>query len=102
MSKSISKILDDLRGKLGAAEQRQVELNAEILEISWAANTGDAKAKARIDAITNELASGLTGLPQHPDLLAPNERHSVADLTTAWAAQVRHVIATLETAAEAA
>jgi hypothetical protein len=198
MSKSISKILDELRSKLGAAEQRQVELNAEILEISWAANTGDAKAKARIDAITNELAhlatevksvtaalaegarretqardaeisarrradaeqadkimleaetlaatmdglmaslkvaavdlqdkmamirrlsgagpqhsairvhlaraisSGLTGLPQHPDLLAPNERHSVADLTTAWAAQVRHVIATLETAAEAA
>ena len=193
--KSLSEIIDGLRDELAAAEQRQVELDAEILEISWAANTGDAKAKKRIDEIANELAhlatevksvtaalaegarremeardaeisarrhadaeqankimleaealaatmdgamallrvgavdlqdkmamirrlsgagpqhtairvhlaraisSGLMGLPQHPDLLAPNERHSVAELTTAWAAQVRNMIATLDKAA---
>ena len=180
-----------LRTKLGAAEGRQVELNAEILEVSYGAHTGVAKDRKRLTEINHELArlapkrhaasprqwprlragkrrrempksparrradmeqadkimleaetlaatmdaamsslkaaavdlqdkmatirrlsgagpqhtairvhlarapsSGLMGLPQHPDLLAPNERHSVAELTTAWAAQVRNVIAT--------
>lgn len=190
--------ITDLRTKLGAAEGRQVELNAEILEVSYGAHTGVAKDRKRLTEINDELArlapevtsltaamaeatrretqardaeisarrradmeqadkimleaetlaatmdaamsslkaaavdlqdkmatirrlsgagpqhtairvhlaraisSGLMGLPQHPDLLAPNERHSVAELTTAWAAQVRNVIATVETAAKAA
>jgi chromosome segregation ATPase len=197
MTKSISQILDDLRGKRGAAEQRQMELDSEIEEISFAAHTGDAKAKKRLDEITNELShlateiksttaalaegarrqlqereeemsaqrradaekaetvmaeveklaaaidaamaslkaaavdfqnkmemarrlsgagpqhqaikvllaraisAGLMGLPQHPDLLAPNERRSVTELTTAWAQQVRNRIATINEPAKA-
>jgi hypothetical protein len=53
--------------------------------------------------LARALSSGLMGLPQHPDLLAPNERRSVTELTTAWATQVRNRIATIiETPAKAA
>lgn len=188
MSKTISEIIDDLRGKRGAAEQRQMELDSEIEEISYAAHTGDPKAKKRLEDITNEqahlateiksttaalaegarrqmqereeemsaqrradaeqadtimaeaeklaktmdadmaslkagavefqakmemvrrltnsgpqhqaikvhlaraISAGLMGLPQHPDLLAPHERRSLAELTAVWATQVRNKI----------
>jgi hypothetical protein len=53
--------------------------------------------------LARAISSGLMGLPQHPDLLAPNERRSVTELTTAWATQVRNRIVTLvETPAKAA
>jgi hypothetical protein len=53
--------------------------------------------------LARAISSGLMGLPQHPDLLAPNERRSVTELTTAWATQVRNRIATIvETPAKAA
>jgi hypothetical protein len=53
--------------------------------------------------LARALSSGLMGLPQHPDLFAPNERRSVTELTGAWATQVRNRIATIiETPAKAA
>jgi hypothetical protein len=199
MTKTTSEIMDGLRGKRGAAEQRQMELDSEIEEISYAAHTGDAKAKKRLEEITNEqahlateiksttaalaegarrqmqereeemsaqrradaeqadaimaeaekialamdadmvslkagaidfqakmemvrrlssagpqhqavkvllaraISAGLMGLPQHSDMLAPNERRSVTDLATSWGQQVRNRIsAVINTAAKAA
>jgi hypothetical protein len=45
--------------------------------------------------LARAISSGLIGLPQHPDVLAPGERHSVTSLTTSWANQVRHRISTI-------
>jgi hypothetical protein len=53
--------------------------------------------------LARAISSGLMGLPQHPDVLAPSERHTLESITTAWATQVRtRISAVIETAAKAA
>ncbi len=79
MTKSISATIDELRGKLGAAEHRQVELNAEILEISWAAHSGNVKAKSRLDEITTELAHLAAEVTSITAALAEGARRQLAE-----------------------
>jgi hypothetical protein len=89
MTKSTSQIIDDLRGKLGAAQQRQVELDGEIQEISWAANTGDVKAKKRLDEISNEQAHLATEIKSTTAALAAGARLEMQEREEAMAAKRR-------------
>ena len=89
MTKSTSQIIDDFRGKLGAAQQRQVELDGEIQEISWAANTGDVKAKKRLDEISNEQAHLATEIKSTTAALAAGARLEMQEREEAIAAKRR-------------
>jgi uncharacterized protein (DUF342 family) len=78
-----------LRGKLGAAEQRQVELNAEILEISYAAHTGDLKAAKRLREITTKLAHLTTEVSSLTAALAEGARRELEQREQELAARRR-------------
>jgi chromosome segregation ATPase len=79
-----------------------VDFQDKMLAIRRLSGAGPQHTAIRVH-LARALSSGLMGLPQHPDLLAPNERRSVTELTTAWATQVRNRIATIiETPARAA
>jgi hypothetical protein len=53
--------------------------------------------------LSRAVKAGLAGLPQYADVLQPDERRTVAEITAAWALQVRNRINTvIETAAKAA
>jgi hypothetical protein len=89
MTKSITQTIDDLRGKLGAAQQRQVELDGEIQKISWAATTGDVKAKKRLDEISNEQAHLATEIKSTTAALAAGARLEMQEREEAIAAKRR-------------
>lgn len=89
MMKSISATIDDLRSKLGAAEHRQVELNSEILEISYVAHTGDGRAKKRLDEITIELGHLTTEVSSLTAALAEAARRELQQRDQEMAAKRR-------------
>jgi len=57
---------------------------------------------ARRVYLARAISAGLMGLPQHPDLLAPNERLTVQAICASWAISVRNKINTVIDAAKAA
>jgi hypothetical protein len=53
--------------------------------------------------LARAITAGLMNVPQYADVLAPGERHSLHEITSAWATQVRtRISAIVEAAARAA
>jgi hypothetical protein len=78
-----------------------VEFQAKMEMVRRLTNSGPQHQAIKVH-LARAISSGLMGLPQHPDLLAPNERRSVTELATSWAQQVRNRISAVINTAEAA
>jgi hypothetical protein len=98
-AEDLAQKLDQAMAKLKGAAVDFEKTMADVRRLSGA---GPQHTAMRVH-LARAISSGLMGLPQYPDILAPGDRHLVAEITQAWATQVRNKIAAvIETAAKAA
>jgi hypothetical protein len=87
---------------MAALKTASVAFEAKMTEVRRLSGSGPQHFHLR-GLFARAISTGLRGLPQHPDLLAPSERKTVQGITALWAEQVRNRInETIQSAVRAA
>ena len=78
MTPNFQTIIADLSARLAATEERRAALVTERIETSFAAHTGDAKARARLTAISKNIAEIASEAESLQEALAEARRREKA------------------------
>jgi chromosome segregation ATPase len=98
----IEKLAESMDAAMVSLKAAAVDFQIKMETVRRLTGSGPQHQAIRVH-LARAISSGLTGLPQHSDLLAPRERRSMTELVASWATQVRNRIATMiETPAKAA
>jgi hypothetical protein len=97
----VEKLAKEMDVAMASLKAGAVDFQAKMEMVRRLSGAGPQHQAVKV-LLARAISAGLLGLPQHPDLLAPNERRSTTELATSWGQMVRNRIATTNEPAKAA